>query len=880
MILMYLILNYWEIEVQFLGSQFFFSKSFLTLFLVNIFFILSLRASGDASGSGVVTYANVFTKNIYDQHSLAGFFEQRDDKIPFHKEINNNEAVELLHILKKEQVYQILLYDFKQKLTTLEHQEGISAENVQLARSALGVTSVMKIGKAFTKILNGEFGSALESIFGFDDAVDNYFKVQKQQLDQALQLFNSQADIVALKQKRERLLDGIMREPLHELENEYVQKKRFMQVTYEDLWKKVEEKLLDMRNKEMYVPAARNFVHQALALPYGIKKLVGLDRRYDEQCYFQRFELDPFLESYNDELKVQLRNIVLTGLALSSGADSSTLFRTFYLHGQPATGKDTAVKHLAKVLGLPMHSVVVQTADELSKIQLLGTPSHNQESAVGWLAQALTKKVADELITPSEERDLIERRDQELEHQEFTRAATCSFTLGEAYYMRYCNKKHAGKAREAEESKEQSIQHYLSVLDCASRIGNIQLVVQGILRLGDLVGGDADKELYQEVMLHVELCSSKGMLEQHAQRLIGVLTEVGELAAVPVISVQEFVNNCRLMSHVVQEHCPEMARNITLIDEQQQLIQRIRDLKKLSGTEIEEPQLESIRTVIEQLKKTVAAADAFLMAEAGRGNSLDFIHQSHRDEMLTVRHSLEVEFQKIKDRRLVARAVDAMVKVEQIVAEGRGDDQVDPVLIKRAKRSIERGAPREEFERSCSNVFLVLSEFDRVLFNAASTAPMNFALGLFDKEKTSFDSSFFGCPLAMRNVIILLLGNNQVPDEEKYEAIKDRLTEIHFPGFSQEKKREIFTKNLENLLNSYGLHLEQEELVQFIDQAMDQAMEEDSLRKGEKIMIRLVQQKVQQGISLVSEQSQTIEDGPFRVASVPGPEGKGKNRDE
>ncbi len=63
---------------------------------------------------------------------------------------------------------------------------------------------------------------------------------------------------------------------------------------------------------------------------------------------------------------------------------------TWYLNGPPGSGKTSAVRELARILGLPFYEITINDTGELSRDNAVG--ARGWQHKIGWLSSALMKK--------------------------------------------------------------------------------------------------------------------------------------------------------------------------------------------------------------------------------------------------------------------------------------------------------------------------------------------------------------------------------------------------------------------------------------------------------------------------------------------------------
>ena len=81
-----------------------------------------------------------------------------------------------------------------------------------------------------------------------------------------------------------------------------------------------------------------------------------------------------------------------------------------------------------------------------------------------------------------------------------------------------------------------------------------------------------------------------------------------------------------------------------------------------------------------------------------------------------------------------------------------------------------------------SNGFLIINDFDRILLDPyASTTALAFFLEYLDTDKKDFKSPYFKYKLPINRLNIIITGNHPIPSDPKFDALRDRLTEIPFP---------------------------------------------------------------------------------------------------
>lgn len=173
------------------------------------------------------------------------------------------------------------------------------------------------------------------------------------------------------------------------------------------------------------------------------------------------------------------------------------------------------------------------------------------------------------------------------------------------------------------------------------------------------------------------------------------------------------------------------------------------------------------------------------------------------------------------------------------------------------------GIPAHVEGTSCKNSILVINDFDRLLLDPGTSTPtLAFFLDYLDPAKQDFFSTYFQFPVSIEDLIIIITGNNPIPETERaFQALKDRVVELEFNEFPRECRQRI----LRDFLTAVARKLK---LVNVDDlRILEQASAVSSIREGKKIIEKLLLDcKKQNPVDLqIREEEQDEPDLPLRI---------------
>jgi hypothetical protein len=113
--------------------------------------------------------------------------------------------------------------------------------------------------------------------------------------------------------------------------------------------------------------------------------------------------------------------------------------------------------------------------------------------------------------------------------------------------------------------------------------------------------------------------------------------------------------------------------------------------------------------------------------------------------------------------------------------------------------------PNPIWEETYLNSMLIINDFDRLLLDPTTTTQtLAFFLDYLDPSKKSFYSPYFKAYIPMDALVIVVTGNNFIPDEDRFKALKDRLIETEFTGFSEVQRQLIFGQFFDEIREKYN----------------------------------------------------------------------------
>ena len=152
------------------------------------------------------------------------------------------------------------------------------------------------------------------------------------------------------------------------------------------------------------------------------------------------------------------------------------------------------------------------------------------------------------------------------------------------------------------------------------------------------------------------------------------------------------------------------------------------------------------------------------------------------------------------------------------------------------------------------NSVLIINEFDRILLDPqTSTQTLAFLLDYLDSTKTEFFSPYFKSNVSIKDMHIIITGNNPIPDEKKFEALIDRLDIVHFTGCSANGKKEILLQTIQEMKEKYTLqYLNGENILTEIDidntssiRLLKKRAEQNIIDKKQTQIVKLIRESKQ-----------------------------------
>lgn len=136
-------------------------------------------------------------------------------------------------------------------------------------------------------------------------------------------------------------------------------------------------------------------------------------------------------------------------------------------------------------------------------------------------------------------------------------------------------------------------------------------------------------------------------------------------------------------------------------------------------------------------------------------------------------------------------------------------------------------------KQSFIDSFLIINDFDRLLLDQnTSTQTLAFFLDYLDPAKEMYFSPYFQSFIEVMGLFIFVTGNHELPKEERYAALRDRLTPIEFKPFSFEHHGEILLPFFEQASTKYRLHIDEETKRKM----MEQTKSVESIRKSKNVI--------------------------------------------
>ena len=369
-------------------------KNFLIIVCLSTVYVYP---SGDP---GIPSYRGVFTRAIYEQGDVIREYEGTQEL--------DRKIVERFNFLKEEMVRKKILNDIAEelgKLLTIQNKT-LSAfiKKADIERQLAKVTFFSKLLKVIVNLIKMPFLVSTESnpvpIIGpIENIIDSFSEMANLPMETQLKLINITIDeiraenpeIGRLQRKYNKFLSGVGEGLWHDLEEQYVIKKRLM---HPDLCNSIENNFIGAHavsgpTESFY----RTFFEQAIALPITAKKLGNGDNVLIIALQFlDRFDRNEHFSVYDSKVRERLKKIILKVIALShsEGKERPYLTRLIEFWGDPGTGKSRAATALAQFLDLPYLKPHIVDATDLARSAVEGGAFWSEGDSSGLLAQALT----------------------------------------------------------------------------------------------------------------------------------------------------------------------------------------------------------------------------------------------------------------------------------------------------------------------------------------------------------------------------------------------------------------------------------------------------------------------------------------------------------
>jgi len=105
----------------------------------------------------------------------------------------------------------------------------------------------------------------------------------------------------------------------------------------------------------------------------------------------------------------------------------------------------------------------------------------------------------------------------------------------------------------------------------------------------------------------------------------------------------------------------------------------------------------------------------------------------------------------------------------------------------------------QDSEETYNNGFLIIDDFHNVLFGSGDSAALAFLLDYLNPEKKKMDHAYFGVPIDIGRLNIIITSNYPIPREEKYAPLRSRVKIIEFPDLEEKTRTRILRENLKAL---------------------------------------------------------------------------------
>ncbi len=187
--------------------------------------------------------------------------------------------------------------------------------------------------------------------------------------------------ITELKLEIKKYQEGVMREPIKELEESYVLKKEGMR---EDHRYNIENNLINSRKPLYPFPFIKQCLEQALALPTTHKRL-------DTEALLTKFSEEEFFQSFHSSTINDLESAIVSISQYSQREPNGVIpvRGIYYFWGDPGVGKSRTGQEFAKLLEVPFWRCSIRNAASLSPENLEGSSCLGPIVNPGWLARPL-----------------------------------------------------------------------------------------------------------------------------------------------------------------------------------------------------------------------------------------------------------------------------------------------------------------------------------------------------------------------------------------------------------------------------------------------------------------------------------------------------------
>ncbi len=326
--------------------------------------------------SYAVRYDDIFTDEIYDQTGI--HFRLMTT------EVANQAALDRLYELKQSSLTRVAARTLEVKLQKLQHSMTSEKDRQHASRLTSQMGDVVKSGLSGIPFV----GPFLGSVFGGSVTNSNSISRTPRQ-----NLGGLETEILHIQSEMEELQRGLRSEPIAKQEEFYVLHKRFIN---KDLQQSIADALIQARKPCMSFFNLKDFVDEALALPYEHKQLLSLnDSSIDLLTKYDCFDTSEFFQKFSYETKMSLKKIIAEICYDSIAPEDSIvpLKKFYYLWGNPGIGKSHAARKLVEdILDLPYQEVCIRTGSELTQENLEGSTWYRPNANLGWIIRPFMAK--------------------------------------------------------------------------------------------------------------------------------------------------------------------------------------------------------------------------------------------------------------------------------------------------------------------------------------------------------------------------------------------------------------------------------------------------------------------------------------------------------